>query len=300
MSNLVLLAICLVSGIVLQRVKGMPKDPHVILNIIILHIPLPSLILISVPVLVWDKKLFSLVLVAWVIFGLSYGFFSFVGHKLGWEKKLIGCLILTAGLGNTAFVGFPVIESLYGAEALKYAILIDQPGTFLICSSLGLWLVTHFSQENLRKRELALRILAFPPFVAFTLSVLLIFLNMRPSGMTENILQHLASLLAPLALISVGLQLKAKEIQHDWKYLSWGLGFKLIIAPIFIFCIYSLLDIPRDIFEIVVMEAAMAPMITSAILAATYGLHPRLAGLMIGVGVPLSFLSLSAWYFLLR
>jgi malate permease and related proteins len=299
MSTLVLLLLCLVFGVLLQRVKGMPKDPHVILNIIILHIPLPSLILISVPNLVLDEKLISLVLVAWIIFGLSYGFFSFVGHKLHWDRKLIGCLILTAGLGNTAFVGFPVIEALYGSGALKYAVLIDQPGTFLICSSLGLWLVTHFSQENLRKRELAFRILTFPPFVAFALSLLLILISTKPSGMTEIILQRLTSLLAPLALISVGLQLKAKEIQHDWKFLAWGLGFKLVIAPICIFCLYSFINIPRDIFEIVVMEAAMAPMITSAILAATYGLHPRLAGLMIGVGVPLSFLTLTAWYFFL-
>jgi predicted permease len=40
---------------------------------------------------------------------------------------LIGCLILTAGLGNTSF-GFPIIEALYGEEGLKTAILVDQPG----------------------------------------------------------------------------------------------------------------------------------------------------------------------------
>jgi predicted permease len=48
-----------------------------------------------------------------------------------------------------------------------------------------------------------------------------------------------------------------------------------------------------------VIEAAMAPLITSSILAATNDLHPRLAGVMVGVGVPISFLTLFAWYQLL-
>jgi predicted permease len=55
---------------------------------------------------------------------------------------LTGCLILTAGLGNTSFLGFPIIEALYGQEGMKTAILVDQPGTFVVLSTLELsWLL---------------------------------------------------------------------------------------------------------------------------------------------------------------
>jgi predicted permease len=47
-------------------------------------------------------------------------------------------LILTAGLGNTSFLGFPIIEALYGQEGMKTAILVDQPGTFVVLSTLEL------------------------------------------------------------------------------------------------------------------------------------------------------------------
>jgi predicted permease len=60
-----------------------------------------------------------------------------LGKKYGWSKK-IGCLILTAGLGNTSFLGFPIIEALYGQEGMKTAILVDQPGTFVVLSTLEL------------------------------------------------------------------------------------------------------------------------------------------------------------------
>ena len=48
------------------------------------------------------------------------------------------------------------------------------------------------------------------------------------------------------------------------------------------------------------MEAAMAPMITGSILAIMYGLNPKLATQMVGIGVPLSFLTLYGWYHLLE
>ena len=48
------------------------------------------------------------------------------------------------------------------------------------------------------------------------------------------------------------------------------------------------------------MEAAMAPMITAVILASAYGLKPKLAGMMIGVGIPLSFATIAIWYYILN
>ena len=299
MSNLILIVVCLIVGVLLQKVKTLPQDTHVALNSIILYLSLPAMIVLSLPTLVWDEKLISLVLVAWIVFLLAFGFFSFIGKKLNWERSVIGCLILTAGLGNTSFVGYPVIEAVFGAEALKYAVLVDQPGTFLICSSLGLWVAHVYSQGSIRKRELLKRVIVFPPFVAFAVSLVMLMSDVRASGVIEQLLLRLSSTLAPLALISVGLQLKVREIRGSFKFLTWGLLFKLIIAPTCIFISYRVLGVPHEIFCIAVFESAMAPMITASILAASYGLQPRLAGLMVGVGVPLSFLTLSAWYFLL-
>jgi predicted permease len=48
------------------------------------------------------------------------------------------------------------------------------------------------------------------------------------------------------------------------------------------------------------MEAAMAPMITASILAASHGLKPRLSSMMIGFGIPISFVTLLFWYFVVQ
>ncbi len=58
-----------------------------------------------------------------------------------------------------------------------------------------------------------------------------------------------------------------------------------------------ILDQHSQMIQVSIMEAAMAPMITASILASTHGLKPRLSSMMIGFGIPLSFITLVFWYF---
>jgi predicted permease len=57
------------------------------------------------------------------------------------------------------------------------------------------------------------------------------------------------------------------------------------------------MQIPHEIARITILEAAMAPMITGAIVAKENDLDPELCSLMVGIGIPLSLLSvpLLAW-----
>lgn len=300
MSSLILLFASLLIGVGLQKVKNLPQNAHTTLGTIILYVPLPAICLLSLPHLKWQADLISLVLVAWIVVFGAFFLFSFLGKKWNWDRGLIGCLTLTAGFCNSAFVGFPVIEALYGQEALKHAVLLDQTGSFLIVSSFGVWLAVTYSSGKMRKRVLFQKILFFPPFIAFVAGILLGAIGWQAEGDIKVVLERLAGTLTPMALISVGLQLKWKEVREDLKYLVMGLGYKLLLAPLIIFVLYYLLGVPHEIFRVAVMESAMAPMITASILAASHNLHPRLAGMMVGVGVPVSFITLGFWYYLLE
>lgn len=299
MSKLILLAVSLLLGIGLRRIKALAPDAHLSLNQLILHVPLPAVSLLTIPLLRWKLDLLALCLVSWLIFMLAYFLFNFLGARYQWDRRLIGCLILTAGLGNTSFVGFPVIEALFGTEALRYAVLVDKPGTFLIAATLGIWIASLYSTGRMRKRDLVRKVVLFPPFVAFVSATLLGLAGWRAEGEVKTLLESLAAILTPLAMISVGLQLRWRDIGAEYKFLSIGLGFKLVLAPLVIYFLYQAIGIQAKIFQVALMEAAMGPMITASIIAASHNLHPRLAGMMVGVGIPLSFVTLTIWYFLL-
>ena len=299
MASLFIIFICLVIGLFLQRQKSLPANSHVALNMVILHASLPAVCLLTVPGIEWEPKLLAVATVAWLIFGFSYLVFTTLGNRLGWSRNVQGCLIITAGLCNSAFVGFPVIETLFGQEGLRYAVLFDQPGSFVIVSTWALVVGARFSESHMRKRDLLRKVLFFPPFMAFALALILGLSGWQAQGLTQEILKKIAGTLTPLAMISVGLQLQWRNVRDDMKYLASGLVFKLFLAPALVFIVYMWVGLPTQVFKVVVLESAMAPMITGGIVATSYNLHPRLSGLMIGVGVPLSFLTLAAWYFLL-
>jgi predicted permease len=69
---------------------------------------------------------------------------------------------------------------------------------------------------------------------------------------------------------------------------------------VILFLFKNVFQLEGLILDVSVMEAAMAPMITGSIIAITHDLEPKLASLLVGIGIPLSFFTLGIWYFILR
>lgn len=99
---------------------------------------------------------------------------------------------------------------------------------------------------------------------------------------------------------SVGYQLRLSAVRGKATALVTGLVFKLALAPALIFILFAgLLGAEGQAMRVTVFEAAMPPLIGASIVAMDHELDPPLLTLMIGVGIPLSFLTLPAWWYLL-
>jgi predicted permease len=301
MSNFILIFVFLVLGIVLQNVKRFPTNSYKLLNSVVVYFCLPALALYYIPKIKLDHQLFFPIGIAWIGFAVSYLFFSLLGKRLGWSRKLTGCLIITAGFGNTSFLGFPIIEALYGQEALKTAILVDQPGSFVVLSTLGILTAILFSSGSSSGFHIVKKIIFFPPFITFVVACLMNIFNFDFLDMIQLLLQKIGSAMTPLAMLSVGLQLHFDRKSQHWKFLGLGLLYKLILTPAMFYLLYVVvLNQHSQIIQVSIMESAMAPMITASILASSYGLKPKLSSMMIGFGIPISFITLIFWYFVLR
>ena len=301
MDNIFLVFLCLALGFGLQFLKSFPKNGYVALNHFVIYISLPALALYYIPKIEVSSALLYPLGVAWLGFALSFIFFFSIGKWLGWSKKLIGCLILTTGLGNTSFVGFPIIEALYGQDGLQTAIIVDQPGSFVVMATLGVTVASFFSKGEVQAKMIFKRIIFFPPFIAFVVACILNFSSVDFPLLLQSVFQKVGGTVTTIALVSVGLQLKIDKYSKHWNFLALGLFFKLMITPLFFIVLYKfILKGDGQVVEVSIMESAMAPMITGAILASTYGLKPKLSSMMIGIGIPLSFLTLAFWYWILQ
>lgn len=298
MSNFILIFFFLFLGLILQRIKWFPTNAYKLLNKIVIYICLPALALYYIPKIQWNNQLLYPIGVAWLGFLFSYLFFSLIGNKFGWSKKLTGCLIITAGFGNTSFLGFPIIQALYGEEGLRMAILVDQPGTFVVLSTFGILVATFYSSGSPSGLYIVKKILFFPPFIAFVVACMMNVFGVDFHQLFQLLLQKIGSVMTPLAMLSVGLQLQFDRRSKHLKFLGLGLLFKLLFTPALLYLLYVIvLGQNSTMIDVSIMEAAMAPMITASIIASSYGLKPRLSSMMIGFGIPISFITLAFWYF---
>ena len=301
MSNLFLLFLCLFLGIFFRKLNLFPKNSSDVLNAFVINISLPSLAIYFIPKIEMNASVIFPVLVAWIGIFSAFAFFSVLGKNLDWSKSVIGALILCAGFGNTSFVGIPIIQALYGEHGIKTVMLVDQPGSFVALSTVGILFANLYSGGKVSAKELMIKLFRFPPFIGFLIGLLLNIISFALPKDLDEVFNKLGATTVPLALISVGMQLRVPKLDHDTKYLIWGLLFKLMIYPLIIFVLYCIIFKQRgQEAEISVLEAAMAPMITAGIIASAHKLEPKLCNMMIGVGIPLSFITVGFWYLLLR
>jgi len=299
MNNLILLILCFVAGMLLRRYRRMPDNAPATLNSFIIHVSLPALTLLYIHELKISGDVLLTALMAWLVFGLSAGFFWLVGRRLQLSRATTGALMLTGGLGNTSFFGLPMVEAYYGPSGLTTAIIADQLGSFFALSVLGITVAGIYSSGRPSAREIVLRIVRFPPFISLLVALLLIPVEYADGF--SVLLRRLGDTLAPLALLSVGMQLRLGHLAEHGRNLALGLGFKLLLAPLLIYLLYvQLLGAQGQAIQVTLFEAAMPPMITAAIVASEHDLDPPLANLMVAVGLLLSFITLSGWWYLWR
>jgi malate permease and related proteins len=302
MEILALLILCFLLGIVLRMSGHLPENAPAALNGFIIHISLPALILAHVHRLPVDATMLYAVAAPWILFCLSLATFLAITRLMRLSRATTGGLILTGGLANTSFVGLPMIETFYGAGFLGIGILIDTLGTYLVLSTLGIFVAILFSPEagrQLSAAEVSKKILLFPPFQALVLAIALRPLEL-PAGF-ELALERLGATLAPLALISVGYQLRLGALQGRISPLALGLAFKLVLGPIIVaLVLVKMLGASGPITQVTIFEVAMAPQIGGAIVAIQHKLDPELVTLMVGIGIPLSFVTLPLWWHVLQ
>lgn len=298
MSNFILLVCCLIAGLLLRRSGRLPDGSHATLNAVILYLALPAVTLHTLHAFRFDASQLWPVLMPWALFCMGAATFWLIGRQLGLSRASIGALTLVGGLGNTSFVGLPMIESLQGRDGLGLGLLIDQLGSYLVLSTVGVFVAASYAAEKQTSvRAIVMKVATFPPFIALVAAFLLRSVPIPPD--VDKVLVRMGDTLAPLALISVGLQLRIEAIGQHIKPLSLGLVYKLLVCPALVIAVLALLGADIDMTtNVSVIEAAMPPMIGAGIVAAQAKLDAPLVSSMIGVGIPIGLCTAFGWHWL--
>ena len=297
MDSLILLIFCFLFGILARKLELLPSSAPLVLNNFIINLSMPAVTFYYIHNMQMDLSLLFPVFMPWLTFGFAFLMIMLLKKRLKMDGKTAGCLIMTAGMGNTSFVGFPMITAFFGAQYLGIGVMVDQPGSFMVLSTLGIATAVFFSSAAVKPMALVKKVVTFPPFQAMILALALRFVEIP--DIIAGAMKTLGSTITPLAMVSVGYQLRFIKSDGIIKKLFLGLGYKLLLAPAIIYLVYVvILGASGKDMQVTLFEAAMAPMITAGIISIQYGLDEELATMMLGVGIPLSFLTVPMWYYI--
>ncbi|HXE95193.1 MAG TPA: AEC family transporter [Dongiaceae bacterium] len=299
MENFVLIGVFVMLGILLRRIEAFPRDTPQVLNMFALYVSLPALILLKAPHIAFSRNDMVVALVPWGMLLFSMGLVLVGGRLWHWPRSTIGVLLLVVPLGNTSFMGVPVIQAFFGTAALSHLIIYDQVGTMLIFATYGSVILSLYGRgSSLSLPTVARRMLLFPPTIA-----LVIGLACRPWLTAEKVAQSLQSValtLVPLVMTAIGFQLRVRLPHRVMAPLGFGLGIKLIAAPLAVLLTCRLIGATGQAVDVSIVEAGMPPMVTASALAVIAGMEAELAVALAGVGIILSFGTLPLLYWLIR
>lgn len=297
MANFVLIGLCILAGILFRKSKTLPKDAHKGINAWIIYIALPAVSFKYLPHINWTKDLLFPAFAPICVWVLGWLFITIYAKLSKISRATSGGLKLVSSLSNTSFIGFPLIIAYFSEKELAIAIICDQV-TFTLLSTIGIIVAIRSSQQQeLSAKFVFKKVSTFPPLIGCILALILPrYLDLSS---LDVLFDKLAGTVGPLALFSIGLQLKFGGWFSEIKHISFALLYKLILAPLSVMAIALLLGMNGMVTKITIFEMAMPTLLTAGVVADQYNLNPKVSNLVVGIGIVISFITTGIWWLVL-
>jgi predicted permease len=296
-ANFLLIGVCVLAGILLRRLRIFPVEAAQTLNFFALYLSLPAVILLKVPQMTVSGEMLLVALLPWLMLILSAGLVLGAARPWRWPRPTTGVLLLVVPLGNTSFMGIPMIQAFYGTAGIPFLIVYDQIGTMLIFASYGSLVLALYGRDSAPGLvAITRKALLFPPTMALLLGLIL-------RGWTypvpvSQVLEALAGTLTPLVMMAIGFQMTLRLRPTTLGPLGTGLAIKLLLAPLAALLFCRLAGLHGLAIDVAILEAGMPPMVTASALAVAAGMEAELAVALAGLGIMAAFFTLPLIYWL--
>jgi predicted permease len=293
-----LILFCLLAGMYFSRSSKVPTGSHKIVNAWVINLALPAVAIKYLPHIQLGPHLLLPAIAPVIVFAGGIVFVSLFLRRQAVDKATLAGMMLMAGLGNTGFVGLPLVAAYFGKENLGTAVILDQSTVFLF-STVGAYIAISASGKGkVKASELILKLARFPPLIASLLSISL--LRVIDIGEIEPLVNDIAATTAPLALFSIGLQLKFNDLKSQIGQASPVLLYKLFLAPALCFIVALLFHFKGLHAQISIFQMSMPSLLSAAVIANEYDLNPKLINLIAASSIVLGLITSCIWYFVAK
>ncbi len=202
--------------------------------------------------------------------------------------------VLKFGLmfSNAAYMGFPLIEAMFGSDGLIYA------SCFVSVFNILLWTIGYMTvSKNFNVKEAAIAILKTPVIYSLVIGLILFFTKSSLPNVISKPLSMIGSMNTPLSMIITGMIIASSNIKGVLKnkYLWIETVLRLILIPLICLPVVFLLKqcgMDKEVLQIVfILEACPVAAITS-VFAIKFNYNEDLAGSCVVITTLLSIITL--------
>lgn len=280
MEIMIIIVLLILTGYLSKYFGILKESDRLTLNNIVVHIAMPSTIFLTIMKNVSPADLPQFLKLPVLIF-LTFVICGFIGYLIGrllkLNKESLGGLILVCALGNTGFLGYPVIYGFYGTEGLTRAIFCDI-GSVFASLLFGTYVGLKFGNEN-SNNSIIYELLKFPPLITGILGIVLVFFGFNVDsfpGFIIKTLGYLSNATIPLIMLSLGLSLSPKSARFGAIYGVIASMVRMGIAPLLVFALSTIFLIDGLEKNVLILESAMPSAMMSLVFAVMYELDVKL------------------------
>lgn len=278
-NQLIVLFLLICLGYILFKVNIMTEDFNKKLTTLILNVTMPAMILASVLKQTQKQPLAS-VLSVFAIAGLLYavvlpilGFI--IAKALRVKKEETGLYIFMNIFSNIGFMGFPVINALYGSDALFFTAIFNLVFN-LLAYTIGVSIMNFGSAKS---SQLNLKTLINPGVLLSLLAIVIYFLPLKCPAIISDAADLIGGITSPAAMLIIGATLAKMDMRkvfNDWHVYVYSI-IKQIAVPLLLWLGLKRFITDEFILEITFIMVVMPVANTAVLFATEYDCNEELA-----------------------
>ena len=280
LGKVLILFLLLLAGFIARRLKIFDNTTTRGINNIILKVTLPALTIVSMQMNYNTSLLVEsvqLLFISICVYATSFFIalvIPFILKPHNGEKGVFQFVII---FSNVAFMGFPVVKSVFGESALFYAAIYNLPFNFLTFT-LGIILLM---QDRLFSRtsevgstyKISLKQVLNPGVISVIMGFALFTMNIHLPQVIKEPMELLGNVTIPMSMFVIGAILAQNSLTKA--FTNWRLyilsGLRLLVLPCILWLILRNFIDNKMFLGVIVLICGMPAAASTPILAQAYG-----------------------------
>lgn len=261
-----------------KKAHFMNEEFDRMLSRLVINLALPGMILGSVltaetlPARSEILETLGIAFVSYIIlFAIAYAFTLVLripdGHRGVYRFMLC--------FGNVGFIGYPVLNAIFGPEALIYAAIFNLPFNFFVFT-VGAWFLTQDTDGDVHVKT-TWRTFITPVMLACLLAMILALLGVHYAPILGDALSNLGSITTPAALLIIGSSLANLPVRDliGGPRLWACAAFRLLVTPCLIWAAFHFFVPTGLLLSIAIVISGMPVATNGTMLCYQYGGNSR-------------------------